>query len=109
MMLRTRNFKKQNNIFVFQKRINEKESSFSFLLYFTSLCQPTESFGRPLAGTRARRGPREVPPSPVGVDEAIVNSTTRSAPRVKAFSKWSFNCVSVLKKLAVMLNFSKSS
>ena len=109
MMLKTRNFKKQNNIFVFQKRINEKESSFSFLLYFTSLCQPTESFGLPLAGTSARRGPREVPPPPVGVGEPIVNSTTRSAPKVKAFSKWIFNCVSVLKKLAVMLNFSKSS
>ena len=54
---------------------------------------------------RAKRGA----PPPVGVGEPIVNSTMRSALRVKAFSKWIFNCLPVLKKLAVMLNFRKSS
>ena len=43
---------------------------------------------------RAKRGA-----PPVGVGEPIV----------KAFSKWIFNCLPVLKKLAVMLNFRKSS
>lgn len=114
MMLKTRNFKKQNNIFVFQKRLNEKESSLSVSFPVFPFCFTLLLFANQLKASVVRwqvRGPGEGQERcpPVGGGKPIVNSTTRSAPRVKAFSKWIFNCVSVLKKLAVMLNFSKSS
>ena len=61
-MLKTRNFKKQNNIFVFQKRLNEKESFLSVSFPVFPFCFTLLLFANQLKALVVRwqvRGPGE--------------------------------------------------